>query len=75
MKMGNFALKGQKNLFLLELLPLQGEHTNGFVHRALPYAMCFWAFSPSVTQLRTIISSNNERNMNFFFNVGGKQGD
>jgi hypothetical protein len=29
------------------LLPLQGEYTNCFVHRALPYAMCFWAFSPS----------------------------
>ena len=38
------ALKGQKHFF--ELLPLQGEYTNCFVHRVLPYAMCFWAFSP-----------------------------
>ena len=28
---------------------LQGEYTNCFVHRALPYAICFWAFSPPVT--------------------------
>ena len=43
------ALKGQKHLFFLELLPLQGEYTNYLVHRALPHAMCFWAFSPPVT--------------------------
>ena len=48
------------------LLPLQGEYTNHLVHRALPYAMCFWAFSPfpsvanlfdvqpPITELRTI---------------------
>ena len=34
------------------LLPLQGEYTNGFVHRALPYAMCFWALAfPSAADL------------------------
>ena len=27
---------------------LQGEYTNCLVHMALPYAMCFWAFSPPV---------------------------
>ena len=52
MEVGNFALKGQKHLFLLGLLPLQGEYTNCFIHRALPYAMYFWALAfPSAADL------------------------
>ena len=52
MKVVFFALKGQKHLFLLELLPLQGEYTNYFVHRVLPYAKCFWALAfPSAADL------------------------
>ena len=46
------APKGQKHLFSLGLLPLLGEYTNYLVHRALPYAKCFWALAfPSAADL------------------------
>ena len=41
----NFALKGQKlEKNQIMLLPLQGDIPNGYIPRALPWAMCCWAF-------------------------------
>ena len=55
---------------LLGLLPLQGEYTNCFVHRVLPYAMCFWALAfPSAADLFDVqpachvIADNHKYNM------------
>ena len=58
---GDNALKGQKHLFLLGLLPLQGEYTNYFVHRALPYAMCrSCPFRAHVCMMQIILDKNKK---------------
>ena len=44
--------EGAKAFVFIRAFALQGEYTNCFVHRALPYAMCFWALAfPSAADL------------------------
>ena len=45
----DYGNSSKSRINILMLLPLQGEYSNFLVHRAMPYAMSFWAFSPPIT--------------------------
>ena len=46
-KQYSFALKGQKHIFVLELLPFQGVFIGVLCPRAMPWAMCLLGFQPA----------------------------
>ena len=46
-KQYSFALKGQKHIFVLELLPFQGVFIGVLCPRTMPWAICLLGFQPA----------------------------